>query len=310
MDDYLIKATIATKRVLAIIGKTTDLVEESRKRHQTLPTATAALGRTLTLAGLLSAQLTEKQTLSIQIIGSGPLQEIYVQTDWRGKVRGFVKRPLVHLELNPSGKLDVEKAVGKGMIYVIKDLGLKEPFRGSAQLISGGIAKDLAYYFAVSEQKPSAVAAGVYINSKNKVKAAGGFIIQPTLAADLEIVAKLENNIRDLPMPSSLILDGVTPEGILKLIAGNFDYEIAETMPLQYKCRCTRAKCLDAIAALEKKVIDELIASNRPVEVKCDFCGRNYSITIDTLKRLYTETVKVKRGLRVFVWVKTAYLMS
>ena len=292
MDNYLIKATIANKRVLAIIGKTTDLVEESRKRHQTLPTATAALGRTLTLAGLLSAQLTEKQTLCIQIIGSGPLQELYAQTDWQGNVRGFVKRPFIDLELNPSGKLEVERAVGKGMIYVIKDLGLKEPFRGSAQLISGGIAKDLAYYFMVSEQKPSAVAAGVYINSKNKVEAAGGFIIQPTLDTDAEVVVELEKSIRSLPMPSSLILDGITPEGILKLIAGDFDYEIAETMPLQYKCRCTRAKCLDAIAALEKKEITELIASNHPVEVKCDFCDRKYSISIDILKRLLRETIK------------------
>ena len=287
MNDYLIKATIANKRVLAIIGKTTNLVEESRKRHQTLPTATAALGRTLTLAGLLSAQLTEKQTLSIQIIGSGPLQEIYAQTDWQGNVRGLVKRPLVHLELNPSGKLDVENAVGKGMIYVIKDLGLKEPFRGSAQLISGGIAKDLAYYFAVSEQKPSAVAAGVYINAKNKVEAAGGFIVQPTLETDLEIVANLEKNIRALPLPSSLIKDGISPEGILKLIAGDFDYEIGETMPLRYKCRCNKKKCEEAIVALGKDALTQMLADNRPIKVRCDFCSRVFYVSIERLRRLF-----------------------
>ena len=294
MDDYLIKATIANKRVLAIIAQTTNLVEQSRRRHQTLPTATAALGRTLTLAGILSAQLTEKQSLSIQIIGSGPLQEIYTQTDWQGNVRGFVKRPLIHLTLNPSGKLDVEKAVGKGMIYVIKDLGLKEPFRGSAPLISGGIAKDLAYYFIVSEQKPSAVAAGVYINSKNKVEAAGGFIIQPTLDTDIEIVEKLEKNIRSLPLPSSLILDGNSPEGILRLIAGDFDYEIAETKPLKYKCRCTKKRCEEAIVALGKDVLSKILAENRPIKVRCDFCCKTYIISPILLNRLLKKSIGEK----------------
>lgn len=290
MDDYLIKATIANKRVLAIIAQTTNLVEEARRRHHTLPTATAALGRTLTLVGLLSAQLTEKQTLSIQIIGSGPLQELYAQTDWQGNVRGYVKRPFIDLELNPSGKLDIEKAVGKGMIYVIKDLGLKEPFRGSAPLLTGGIAKDLAYYFLVSEQKPSAVAAGVYINSENQVQAAGGFIIQPTLDADIEIVENLEKNIRNLPMPSSLILAKIQPEEILKLIAGNLEYTIAETMPLRYKCGCSRAKCLAAIAALGKEIIGGMIARNRTVKVQCDFCARRYNISPLVLKKLYDRT--------------------
>uniref|UniRef100_A0A7C6EDU1 33 kDa chaperonin n=1 Tax=candidate division WOR-3 bacterium TaxID=2052148 RepID=A0A7C6EDU1_UNCW3 len=290
MDDYLIKATIANKRVLAIIAQTTNLVEESRQRHHTLPTATAALGRTLTLVGLLSAQLTEKQSLSIQIIGSGPLQEIYAQTDWQGNVRGYVKRPFIDLELNPLGKLDIEKAVGKGMIYVIKDLGLKEPFRGSAPLITGGIAKDLAYYFFLSEQKPSAVAAGVYINSKNQVEAAGGFIIQPTLDTDIEVVEDLEKNIRSLPMPSALILAKIPPEEILRLIAGNLDYAIFETMPLRYKCRCNRAKCLAAIAALGKDIIGEMIARNRTVKVQCDFCARRYNISLPVLKKLYSQT--------------------
>ncbi len=286
MDDYLIKATIANKRVLAIIAQTTNLVEESRKRHQTLPTATAALGRALTLVGLLSAQLTDKQTLSIQILGSGPLRELYAQTDWLGNVRGFVKRPFIDLELNPSGKLDVEKAVGKGMIYVIKDLGLKEPFRGSAQLISGGIAKDLAYYFAVSEQKPSAVAAGVYLNSKNKVEAAGGFIVQPTLDTDIEIIEKLEKNIRSLPLPSSLILDGNTPEKIIKLIAKDFDYEISESKPLKYKCRCTKRRCEEAIVALGKDVLSQIMTEKDPIKVRCDFCSRVFYISIDKLHRL------------------------
>ena len=289
MNDYLIKGLIAQKRVLALIAQTTDLVEESRKRHQTLPTATAALGRTLTLAGILCAMLSEKQSLSIQIIGSGPLQEIYAQTDWRGNVRGYVKRPLIHLSLNPSGKLDVEKAVGKGMIYVIKDLGLKEPFRGSAPLISGGIAKDLAYYFTVSEQKPSAVAAGVYINPKNKVEAAGGFVIQPTLDTDIGIVEELEKNVRSLPLPSSLIRDGNSPEAILKLIAGDLDYEVTETMPLRYKCRCTKKKCEEAIVALGKDVISKMLAENRPVSVQCDFCGKRFTILPDTLQKLFSR---------------------
>lgn len=287
MDDYLIKATIANRRVLAIVAQTTNLVEESRQRHKTLPTATAALGRTLTLVGMLSALLAEKQTLSIQILGSGPLREIYAQTDWLGNVRGYVKRPLVDLELNPSGKLDVERAIGAGMIYVIKDLGLKEPFRGSAPLISGGIAKDLAYYFMVSEQKPSAVAAGVYINSKNKVDAAGGFIIQPTLDTDIGIVESLEENLRNLPLPSSLILAKTPLEEILKLIAGDLSYEIAETRTLRYKCHCDRRKCLAAIAALGKDIIGEMIAHNRPVSVRCDFCSREFKISITTLQKIY-----------------------
>lgn len=295
MADYLIKATIRHKRVLAIIAQTTDLVEESRQRHRTLPTATAALGRTLTLAGMLSALLTEKQTLSIQIIGSGPLREIYAQTDWQGNVRGFVKRPLVDLELNPEGKLDVEKAVGQGMIYVIKDLGLKEPFRGSAPLISGGIAKDLAYYFAVSEQKPSAVAAGVYIDKKNRVKAAGGFIIQPTLDTDSTIVLELEKNIRGLPFPSSLILDGKSPQEILRLIAGDFDYEIGETIPLRYQCRCSRAKCLAAVAALDNQTLKAMLASNSLIKVQCDFCARKFSLSPKTLKKLLLQKTNTKK---------------
>ena len=294
MDDFLIKATIANKRVLAIIAQTTNLVEESRKRHQTLPTATAALGRILTLTGILSAQLTEKQSLSIQIIGAGPLQELYAQTDWQGNVRGFVKQPLIHLSLNPKGKLDVEKAIGKGMIYVIKDLGLKEPFRGSAQLISGGIAKDLAYYFTVSEQKPSAVAAGVYVNSKNKVQAAGGFIVQPTLDTDIEVIEKLEKNILDLPLPSSLILDGIKPEGILKLIAEDFDYEITETKSLKYKCRCTKKRCEEAIIALGKEVLSKIMTENKPIKVQCDFCCKTYIISPILLKRLFKKSINKK----------------
>lgn len=294
MDDYLTKATIANKRVLAIIAQTTNLVEEARKRHQTLPTATAALGRALTLTGILSAQLTEKQSLSIQIISDGPLQELYAQTDWQGNVRGFVKRPFIDLELNPSGKLNVEQAVGKGMIYVIKDLGLKEPFRGSAQLISGGIAKDLAYYFIVSEQKPSAVAAGVYINSRNKVEAAGGFIIQPTLETDVEIIEKLEKNIRGLPLPSSLILAGNTPEVILKLIAGDFDYAIAENKPLKYKCFCTKKKCEEAIVALGKEVLLKMTVENKPIKVQCDFCSKKYTISPILLKRLFSKSIDKK----------------
>ncbi len=277
-------------------AETRDLVEEARMRHRTTPTATAALGRALTAAALLGLDLKTGRVM-IQINGGGPLGEILAEADAEGNVRGLVQRP--HIHLTPQkGKLLVGQAVGKdGYISVTRDLGLKEPYQGSVKLISGEIAEDLSYYLTVSEQIPSAVALGVFVDTDNSVKAAGGFLIQTMPQATEEAISHTEKILRELPPVTTLLREGLIPEEILKRIFGE-EIEIFEKRPLFYRCRCSRERVERALVALGPEEVKHLIDRKEPVKITCDFCGEEYSFSPAELEKILAQIeVKSRREL-------------
>jgi len=277
--DYLIKGLSKDKRIVAYVAKTTNLVEQARQIHKASPTAIAALGRTLTLAAIMGKMLKkDEERISLQITGNGPLGNIFAEADSKGNVRGFIKRAYIDLPPTPDGKLDVPSAIGKeGTLSVIRDLGLKEPYRGVVPIVSGGIAKDLAYYFTYSEQLPSAVAAGVYVSKEGKVISAGGYIVQIMESAEKDIIDILETNIKNLDPPSKMILDGQSPEEIMSRIFKNIEYEQFSREDLKYACRCSRERAENTLIALGVKELEELIKNEEFIEVKCEFCGKTYT---------------------------------
>lgn len=286
MPDYLVKVAPTKAPVFACAAVTTKLVEEARKRHHTLPTATAALGRLLTGAALLSANLKNNQTLTIQIIGNGPLQEIFCEAEAKGNIRGFVRRPYIHLPLK-NEKLDVSRAIGReGKLAVVKDLGLKEPYRGVVKLISGEIAEDLSYYLAISEQQPSAISLGVLIEKNNQVSAAGGFLIQPLPGTDANSIDKIEKAVKQLPPVSELIKKGNTPEMIIKKILPEFSFRVIERKSLQFACRCSKKKCRETLLALGQKELQFFISKGKFLPMRCTFCNTEYLFSVDELKKL------------------------
>ncbi len=272
---------------------TKDIVEEARKRHRTTPTATAALGRALTAAALLGLDLKTGRVM-IQINGGGPLGEILAESDAEGHVRGLVQRPHVHLTPQ-RGKLLVGQAVGRnGYLSVTRDLGLKEPYQGSVALLSGEIAEDLSYYLTVSEQIPSAVALGVFVEEDNSVRAAGGFLIQTMPAATDEQITRTEEVLQKLPPVTTLLREGLTPEEILERIFGPGEVEILEKRPLAYRCRCSRERVEQALVALGPEELKALIQKGEPAKITCDFCGEVYYFDVPELEKLL-ETLEIKR---------------
>ena len=216
MQDLLVRATGADGQLRVFAGVTTDLIEGVRKRHHTSRLATAALGRAITCASMMGTMLKEDQEIVLQITGDGPLGGIFVEADSDGNVRGYIRHPEVELELNEKGKLDVARGIGNGMLYVIKDLGLKEPYKGSVPLVSGEIGEDLTYYFTKSEQVPSAVGVGVLVGKEETVIAAGGFIVQLLPHAEEETIARLEKNLESFRGGvTSLIEAGKTAEDLV-----------------------------------------------------------------------------------------------
>ncbi|MGB9857052.1 MAG: Hsp33 family molecular chaperone HslO [Dictyoglomaceae bacterium] len=285
--DYLIRALGENGKITVYVAKTTDLVEKAREIHNASPTAIAALGRALTLVAIMGKMLKGREKVSLQILGDGPLGGIFVDADAHGNVRGYVKRPYIDLPPTPEGKLDVAGAVGqKGTISVIRDLGLKESYRGFANLVSGSIAKDLAYYFNSSEQQPSAVAAGVYVDISGKVISAGGYIVQISPDLSLDLIEKLENNISSMDPPSKLILDGVSPEEIAEKILKDLEKKIFEPEKIAYSCRCSRVKAENVLLSLGNEELENLIKRQEITEVKCEFCGTKYVFTSKDLQEL------------------------
>ena len=271
---------------------TKDIVEEARRRHRTTPTATAALGRALTAAALLGLDLKTGRVM-VQINGGGPLGEILAEADAEGNVRGLVQRPNVHLTPQ-KGKLLVGQAVGRnGFLSVTRDLGLKEPYQGSVALVSGEIAEDLSYYLTVSEQIPSAVALGVFVETDNTVRAAGGFLIQTMPAATDEQITQIEEVLKDLPPVTKLLREGLSPEEILERIFGPGEIQILEKRPLAYRCRCSRERVERALVALGPKELEALIRKGEPAKITCDFCGEVYLFDLPELERIQAE-IEVK----------------
>lgn len=289
MKDYIVRATAAQGTIRAFAATTTEMVNKALRIHGLSPIATAALGRTLTAAGMMSRMLkSEKDKLTIQIKGDGPLGGIVVCSDSRANVRGYVHNPIVDLPLNERGKLDVRTAVGFGYINVIKDMGLKEPYVGYADLVSGEIADDLTYYFATSEQVPSTVALGVLVDA-NGVRNAGGFIIQLMPGAEEETVEKLEKKLIGFPPVSRQLEQGVTPEQLLEMLLEEMEPRIIEKVPCAFQCNCTRDRMERNLISIGKNDLLEILEDGKGAELQCHFCNTKYNFTHRDIEMLLEE---------------------
>jgi len=288
MKDYIVTATAADAKVRAFAAATTSMVEYAQKIHQLSPTGTAALGRTLTAAAIMSRMLKgPRDTLTIQIKGDGPLGGIIAVTDTEANVRGYVYNPEVDLPLNQMGKIDVSGAIGgEGYLNVIKDLGLKEPYIGYVNLVSGEIAEDIAYYFTKSEQVPSAVALGVLVDRDWSVISAGGFIIQLLPGAGEEIIEHLEEKLKSIPPVTTLLYEGKTPEQILELLLGEKGLEVLEKSPCEFFCNCSRERMERNLLSLGRKEIADIIQEQHGAELQCHFCNSKYDFSEDELMKL------------------------
>lgn len=287
MSDYLIRATAANAQIRAFALTSRDLVETARSRHNLSPVVTAALGRLMTGAVMMGGMLKgEKDMLTLQVNGDGPVGGLTVTADSAGNVKGYANAPQAMMPPNANGKLDVGGVIGNGYLTVIKDMGMKEPYSSQVALQSGEIGDDLTYYFAASEQVPSCVALGVLMEKNNTVKQAGGFIIQLMPFAQEEVIKKLEEKISTIASVTSMLDDGNTPEQILELILGDMGLEITEKMPVQFKCNCTKERVEKVLLSLGKKELEEMIAEGEDVKLHCHFCNKDYGFTVEELKTL------------------------
>ena len=287
MSDYIVRATAANSQVRAFAAVTKETVETARKAHNTSPVATAALGGLLTAGAMMGVMMKgEKDVLTLQIKAGGPLQGITVTADSQGNVKGYVGNPDVCIPANSKGKLDVAGAVGPGFLTVIKDMGLKEPYSGQVMLQTCEIAEDLTYYFATSEQVPSAVGLGVLMNKNNTVRQAGGFIVQVMPFAEEATIAKLEENVQKIQSVTTLLEQGHTPESLLEQVLDGFDIEINDTIPTEFYCNCSKSRVERALISIGRKELNELIQEGKDVELNCHFCNTNYEFSVEELKEI------------------------
>ena len=286
MADYIIRATAADGQIRAFASTTRDLVEEARKAHNTSPVATAALGRLLTAGAMMGSMMkNDTDVLTLQIKGDGPLGGITVTADAKANVKGFVENPDAMLPPK-NGKLDVGGAVGIGLLNVIKDMGMKEPYVGQTILQTSEIAEDLTYYFATSEQVPSSVGLGVLMNKDNTVHCAGGFIVQVMPFVTDEVLSRLEENIQKISSVTQMLDDGHTPEQMLERVLEGLDIEITDTIPANFSCNCSHERIEKAIISIGKKDIQSMIDEGKEVEVKCHFCNTAYKFSVEELKEI------------------------
>lgn len=284
MNDHLVKATVYDGMVRAYTVVSTETVEEARRRQDTWATATAALGRTMTITTLMGAMLKNEDSLTVKIEGGGPIGAIIVDGNAKGEVRGYVINPHTDFDLNEKGKLDVSRAVGTdGTLSIVKDLGLKDYFTGQVPLVSGEISEDFTYYYANSEQVPSAIGAGVLVNPDHSVLAAGGFIVQLMPGADETLIEELEEQIQNFPAISSLIREGYTAEQILMRLFDEKDVKIHESIPVTFQCNCSRERFKQAITGLGDDEIQSMIEEDHGAEAVCHFCNEAYQFTEDEL---------------------------
>ena len=285
MSDYIVRAIAANASIRAFAATTKEMVEFAKNAHNTSPVATAALGRLLTSGAMMGVMMKgDKDVLTLQIKGSGPLKGITVTADSKGNVKGYVINPNVIIPANSKGKLDVGGAIGPGILNVIKDMGLKEPYVGQTFLQTSEIGDDLTYYFANSEQVPSSVGVGVLMNKDNTVAQAGGFIIQLMPFTDEKIIDQLEKKLGEINSVTSMLDEGKTPEMILDYILGDFDVEIVDKIPTQFKCNCSKERVKKVLYSISKKEIEDIIKDNEPINVECHFCNTSYKFDIDELK--------------------------
>lgn len=288
MTDYIVRAAAANTQIRAFACTTREMVEIARTAHNTSPVVTAALGRLLSAGAMMGSMLKgEKDILTLQIKGDGPVQGLTVTANSRGKVKGYASVPDVILPANAMGKLDVGGAIGTGILSVIKDMGLKEPYVGQTLLQTGEIAEDLTYYFATSEQVPSSVGLGVLMNRDNTVRQAGGFIIQLMPFVDDAVIDRLEENLKKIRSVTAMLDEGNSPEQMLEMVLEGLSMEVTDTMPTAFGCDCSKGRVEKALVSLGKKELQDLIAEGEGITVNCHFCNKDYRFCLEDLKDLY-----------------------
>ena len=286
MSDYIVRAIAANGQIRAFAATTKNLVEEAKNRHNTSPIATVALGRLLTGGAMMGTMMkNDADIVTIQIKSDGPIGAMTVTADAKGRVKGFVKNPQVMLPLK-NGKLDVAGALGIGVLSVIKDIGLKEPYVGDTILVTSEIADDLTYYFATSEQVPSSVGLGVLMNKDNTVEQAGGFIIQLLPGASEETVNLLEKRFAEVKSVTDLLEKGMMPEQILEFILKDMDLNILDKINTQFYCNCSKDRVSKAVMSTGAEEIQQMIDDNEPIEVNCHFCNSHYTFSVEELKEM------------------------
>lgn len=292
MGDYIVRATAGNAQIRAFAATTKELVETARQHHNTSPVATAALGRLLTGGAMMGSMMKNPtDVLTIQIKCSGPIGGLTVTGDASGKMKGYVDNPDAILPPK-NGKLDVGGALGQGVMTVIKDMGLKEPYSGQTILQTGEIAEDLTYYFATSEQVPSSVGLGVLMDKDNTVRCAGGFIVQVMPFIEESVLCKLEENISKIQSVTSMLDAGFTPEMILEKVLEGLDVEFTDSVPTEFYCNCSKERIEKAIISVGKKDIQDMIEDGESIEVKCHFCDTAYEFTVDELKGLLKKATR------------------
>ena len=285
--DYIVRATAANRQIRAFAITSREMVETAREHHNTSPVATAALGRLLSAGAMMGGMMKgEKDMLTIMMKGDGPINGVTVTADSHGNVKGYVGNPNVIIPANYAGKLDVGAAIGYGTLTVIKDMGLKEPYSSQVPLGTSEVAEDLTYYFAASEQVPSAVGLGVLMSKDNTVKQAGGFIVQLMPFAEEEVIDKLEKRINSISSVTEMLEKGMTPEDILTEVMGDMGVEFTDKIETGFKCTCSKEKIVKALAGISKKDLDEIINDGKEIDVKCDFCNTTYKFSVEELKTL------------------------
>ena len=286
MEDYIVRATAADHQIRAFAATTKQVVETARQRHNTSPVATAALGRLLSAGAMMGSMMkNDTDVLTLQIRSGGPIEGITVTADSHANVKGYVGNPDVLLPPK-NGKLDVGGAVGVGLLQVIKDMGLKEPYSGQTVLVSSEIAEDLTYYFANSEQVPSSVGLGVLMEKDNTVRCAGGFIIQMMPFAEEKTVCRLEENLKKVSSVTSRLDQGYTPEQMLEVLFEDLGLVITDTLPTQFSCNCSKKRVEQAVVSIGRKEIEAMIRDGEDIEVKCHFCNTAYQYTVEELKQI------------------------
>ena len=284
MKDYIVRATAAGAQIRAFAATTRNLVEEARKAHNTSPVMTAALGRLLTAGAMMGVMLKgEKDLLTLQIRGDGPGRGLTVTADSLGRVKGYPLAADVILPANSQGKLDVSGAMGSGILSVIRDMGMEEPYVGQTPLQTGEIAEDLTYYFAASEQVPSSVGLGVLMERDNTVKQAGGFILQLMPDTEEAVVARLEENLAKVSSVTTLLEEGNTPEQILRLLLEGLDVELTDTLETKFFCNCDKSRVEKALISIGREELQAMIDEGREIEVNCQFCNRHYVFSVEEL---------------------------
>ncbi|TCP66226.1 Hsp33 family molecular chaperone HslO [Baia soyae] len=288
MSDYLVRSISKDGSFRGFAGTTTKLVQELQRKHVTFPTASAALGRTATMGALMGLELKNKQdVVTIQVKGDGPLGEMMVVANGEGHVRGYVDQPDVMIPLKENGKIDVSGGVGQGYIYIMRDIGMREPYRGSAPIVSGELAEDFTYYYSISEQVPSSVGLGVLVN-RDQILVAGGYMIQVLPGASDEAIDELERRIMDIPSVTTLLESGLTPEDMIYRLLGD-DAEILERKSVKFQCACSLEKTQSMLASLGKKDLQDIIEQDEKAEVVCHFCNSKYQFSKEELLEILGE---------------------